>query len=290
MKIGIVSSGKLGFRTLTELSRRYQFEFVMTDSNSHDIIHFCQTEKIPYFKGNPRQGKGFEFIRQYPIDLLVSVNYLFIVEKDILSHPSLLSFNIHDSLLPKYRGRTPNVWAIINNEEYTGITAHIMDEGCDTGDILQQIKIKIEPEDTGGTLIEKFIVEYPAIVGNVIEDIRSGKYERIPQDNRKATYFGKRTPVDGLIDWNWQKERLNNWIRAQAFPYPGAYTFYENQKIIIDKIKLTDLGFHYNDENGKILSGQPLIIKTPNGAVEIITLRSESDPLPSFKTGGIFHK
>ena len=79
-------------------------------------------------------------------------SYLFLIEKDIILHPRFLTFNIHGSLLPKYRGRAPHIWAIINNEKETGITAHVIDEKCDSGDIISQIKIKIEE-----ILVDKYL-------------------------------------------------------------------------------------------------------------------------------------
>ena len=118
MKLGILTSGDIGKDTLEKIILDYEVSFVLTDSNSLSIIELCINHKIPFFKGNPRDGNAYAFVKNYNIDVIISVNYLFLVKSDIINHPKILSFNVHGSLLPKYRGRTPHVWSIINNEKY----------------------------------------------------------------------------------------------------------------------------------------------------------------------------
>ena len=273
MKLGLLLSGGLGISILKSLFEEYKIEFVFTDKNSKGIIDFCQDANVPTFIGNPRANSSKEFLENKEVEVIASVNYLFLVEKDLIEKPKNMIFNVHGSLLPKYRGRTPHVWSIINNEKITGVTAHLIDEGCDTGDVIRQVAISIEAEDTGADILKKYELVYPEIVSDVLEDIKNNTIKTQPQDISEATYFGKRTPEDGRINWNWQKERIFNWVRAIADPYPGAFTYYQNQKVTIDKIKYVNFGFNYLDDNGKILNTQPIIIKTPNGAVEIVKYR-----------------
>ena len=279
MMLGVLTSGELGVYTLRQISENYKIGFVLTDSKSLDIISFCQEKNIPFFKGNPRDGKGFEFIKNIEVDIITSINYLFLIENDIINHSTHLTFNIHGSLLPKYRGRTPHVWSIINNEKITGITAHIIDSGCDTGDIISQIEIPIGENDTGNEVLEKYKNEYFNLVETVILKFKQGKIQPFRQNNEEATYFGKRTPDDGEINWHWQKERIKNWVRAQSKPYPGAYTFYLDKKIIIDEVKYSNCGYSNDMENGVILANSPkIIVKTPNGAIELIKIRGLFNP------------
>lgn len=276
MRVGLLASGNLGFIVLEHMKERYQIEFVLTDKNSNTIIDYCQDNRIDFFSGNPRNGNAFELISKKVVDLIVSVNYLFIIEKDIIEMPKVLAFNIHGSLLPKYRGRTPHVWSIINNEKLTGITAHKIDEGCDTGDIIEQINIEITNEDTGATILNKYANNYIPLIENVISKINTNSIEFSKQNGAMATYFGVRKPEDGKINWEWQKERIYNWVRAQADPYPGAFSFYENEKIVIDKIVFTDYGFNSDMDNGLILSENPVLVKTPNGVVELSVIRNKA--------------
>lgn len=273
MKLGVLVSGHLGNIVLQHLYGQQQIEFVLTDFKSDGIIEFCRENGIEIFIGNPRNGKAKDFYTNKPIDVLVSVNYLFLIEADLIAHPSILAFNIHGSLLPKYRGRTPHVWAIINNETQTGITAHLIDSGCDTGDIIEQVAIDIDPKDTGAMILNKYNEQYIPLIDQVLSQIENKSLQTKPQNNTEATYFGKRTPEDGAINWNWQKERIYNWVRAQADPYPGAFSSFGGQKIIIDEISFSNFGYDWEMPNGLILSVWPLLIKTPNGAVKITRFR-----------------
>lgn len=276
MRIGLLISGGLGGIVLSELHTSSELVFVMTDKNSTGIISTCNNWGIKTFVGNPRSGRCSEFIRNVDIDVLISVNYLFLIEADLINLPKRLAFNIHGSLLPKYRGRTPHVWAIINNEKWTGITAHLIDEGCDTGDILEQRKIRIEASDTGASILEKYAEEYPVLLKSVLKGINKNSLKPKPQKAEEATYFGKRTPEDGLINWNWHKKRIHNWIRAQAPPYPGAFSMVNKRRVVFESSTNSHHGFDYNTKNGTVLSVLPLIVKTPNGAIEL-NLYQKSD-------------
>lgn len=273
LRIGVLASGNLGMKILESLKDLYQIEFVATDYNSHTILNFTSLYRIKTFRGNPRQGKALQFIGSSNIDVLISVNYLFLIEEDLIALPSIIAINIHGSLLPKYRGRTPHVWAIINGEPVAGITVHQITKGCDEGKIINQLEIPIHPEMTGGELLSIYNKEYLFLIIKTLNSIETGKYELVSQNNELATYYGKRTPDDGHINWNWSKERIINWVRAQAHPYPGAFSFYNNNKLIIDKVEESSLGFDYEMTNGLILKVKPLVIKTPNGALEIKKIR-----------------
>lgn len=274
MRLGLLVSGGLGEDILKKISEIHEIVFVFTDKHSLEIMEYVNQHAIPNFIGNPRNSRTAEFVKDKNIDVLVSVNYLYIIDSQLIGLPTKLAFNIHGSLLPKYRGRTPHVWAIINNESETGITAHVIDEGCDTGPILDQMLVRIEPNDTGNMVLEKYKNCYFPLVKDVLAKIESGSYELTQQDDSLATYFGKRTPEDGQINWNWQKERIRNWVRAQAFPYPGAFSYLGEKKLIIDELIFVERGFHFDQPNGQIVSINPILVKTPNGVVELKQVRS----------------
>ena len=277
LKIGVLCSGTLGFETLQKIGEVYPIQFVLTDSNSLEIIAYASKNQIPCYAGNPRRGNGYEFIKQINVDVIASINYLFLIEDDIIKHPKRLTFNIHGSLLPKYRGRTPHVWAIINGETKTGITAHIIDAGCDTGQIISQIEIPIEQDDTGATILAKYAEAYFPLVKKVLKDIQNNQLNLTVQNEEDATYFGKRTPADGEINWNWTKEAVRNWIRAQANPYPGAFTFYKGKKIIIDKSSFSEVPVTDSQVNGEIIQVNPnVVVKVKNGAINLDIIRTEN--------------
>lgn len=273
MRLGLLVSGGLGAEILIKIGEIHDIVFVFTDRLSSEIQDYANLHSIPIFVGNPRNEKTSTFIKDKSIDVLVSVNYLYIIDNQLIDLPSKFAINIHGSLLPKYRGRTPHVWAIINNESETGITAHVIDEGCDTGPILEQIQVSIESEDTGNLILEKYKKLYFPILKDVLTKIESGSYQLTQQDDSLATYFGKRTPEDGQINWNWQRERIRNWVRAQAFPYPGAFSYLQGKKLIIDELVFAERGFHFDQPNGQIISVNPILVKTPNGVVQLKQVR-----------------
>lgn len=277
LTLGVLCSGGLGFDTLLKIHKVYEIQFILTDKKSVDIIQFSKEQNIPIFAGNPRNGAGYKFIKDVSVDVITSINYLFLIEEDIFNHSNKITFNIHGSLLPKFRGRTPHVWAIIKGEKKTGITAHLINYGCDTGKIISQIEIPIEENDTGGILLEKYAKEYFPLIKNVLEKIESNELILTEQIEVNASYFGKRTPADGEINWTWNENEIRNWIRAQAHPYPGAFTFYEGQKIIIDKISLIDYQSNPSIEVGEIVQVNPdIIVKTGKGFVKLDRIRTEN--------------
>lgn len=277
LKLAILCSGNLGLEILSKIVKKYKVVCVFTDKGSTSIVDFSIKENIPCFSGNPRKGNGYNFIQSFEIDVIISINYLFLIEDDIINYSNQLTFNIHGSLLPKYRGRTPHVWAIINGETKTGITAHLIDIGCDTGKIIHQIEIPIEAEDTGAVILNKYATEYFPLVEKVLNQLTTNTLDLKKQDESIASYFGKRTPEDGEINWNWSKTTIKNWVRAQADPYPGAFTYINNQKIIIDKVsigkEIVNLK-HY--KNGEIFQTRPnIIIKVNDGTIILDRIRTE---------------
>lgn len=272
MNYCICASGRLGAIVLGHLfNKSITINAVLTDSKSDEIISLSINHNIPCFMGNPRMGKAVKWLDDnlLTIEHLLSVNYLFILEEDLLNRVEGFAVNFHGSLLPKYRGRTPHVWAIINGEKEAGITAHLMNTLCDDGDIVKQIIVPIEEEDTGAVLLEKYNSLYPHLVSSIIEDIEGKSIQTVPQDSSKATCYSKRSPSDGLINWDWQKERIRNWVRAQAHPYPGAFGYLDGVKFTINRIEYSDLGYSDQMPNGLVLSisHEGPIVKVQNGAI-----------------------
>lgn len=290
MTTSLMISGHLGhviFKHLLE--RGFDIQAVFTNKGSDAIIDLAREKSLPLFVGNPRKGRTTEFIQNIECDVLLSVNYLFIIEQDLIDLPHQYAINIHGSLLPKYRGRTPHVWAIINGEKETGITAHLIDKEVDNGDIIQQVKVPITPTDTGADILKKYKALYPRLAESILNSVENNTIKFTPQEKENAIYFGKRTPADGQIIWDWGKERIQNWVRAQAKPYPGAFTFFGEHKIIAHKAIFSDLGFNYEQKNGEILqlNDQSITVKTPNGALTLQNLETNGLDRSIIKIGMI---
>lgn len=176
-------------------------------------------------------------------DLIIAVGWYYIIPKKMLSLAPLGGVGIHASLLPKYRGNAPLVWAMINGETTTGVSLFYFSDGVDNGDIIAQKVITIDEGDSIMHVLDKAKEASVQILLDYIPRIADHTAPRIPQNDFDATYFPKRSPADGLIDWSWSTKAIKNFIRAQSKPYPGAFFYQEGRKITI-----WDADIEENDE------------------------------------------
>ena len=178
---------------------------------------------VPVFQPKRvREPESVAAIRAMRPDVIVVAAYGQILPREILALPKFGCVNIHASLLPAYRGAAPINWAIINGETRTGITIMQMDEGMDTGAILFQESIPIDPRDTAGTLTEKLSQIGSWLVVESLSRIEAGEIKAVPQDPVKATLAPLLKKEDGLIDWELTASAIHNRVRGLS-PWPGTY-------------------------------------------------------------------
>lgn len=157
-------------------------------------------------------------------DFIFSFYYRNMLKAPLLAIPKRGAFNMHGSLLPKYRGRVPVNWAIIHGETETGATLHQMTEKPDNGAIIDQQAIPILPDDTALEVFHKVTCAAEVTLNRCLPALLDGTAVAKPQDLSLGGYFGGRRPEDGKIDWLKDAQAIHNLIRAVAPPYPGAYT------------------------------------------------------------------
>lgn len=151
------------------------------------------------------------------------------------------AYGLHASLLPDYSGGAPLVWAMINGEKETGITLFQMDSGVDSGPILGQKKVTILPEYTIKDLYLKIEQAGIKLIKDQISLLSQDKHQLTAQDETKRRIFPQRSPRDGEIDWKWNVAKINNFIKAQTRPYPGAFTVINNKKVILWDAEVKEL-------------------------------------------------
>jgi methionyl-tRNA formyltransferase len=156
-------------------------------------------------------------------DVCLSVWYRRLLGAELLALPRIAAVNLHGSLLPAYRGRAPVNWVLVNGERQTGVTLHHMTVEADAGDIVGQRAIDIAPDDTAATLYARIVDRGVELLLECSPGIVAGTASRIPQDPRRASFFGRRRPEDGRISWDWPASRIVDMIRAVTHPYPGAF-------------------------------------------------------------------
>jgi UDP-4-amino-4-deoxy-L-arabinose formyltransferase/UDP-glucuronic acid dehydrogenase (UDP-4-keto-hexauronic acid decarboxylating) len=172
-------------------------------------------------------------IRELKVDVLFSFYYRKLLSADLLAIPTMGCFNLHGSLLPKYRGCAPANWAILNGETETGVTLHHMTERPDAGDIVCQHRVVIAPSDDAATLNRKLAAAAKPLLDECLPQILARTAPRTPQDEAAATYFGRRQPKDGEIDWQKSAIEIANLVRAVTKPYPGAFTHARSAKVLV---------------------------------------------------------
>ncbi len=148
------------------------------------------------------------------------------------------AYNLHGSMLPKYRGRAPVNWMLANGEREAGATLHYMVARADAGDIVAQRGIEITDDDTALTLYRKVVPIGADLIRRYHPLIASGQAPRRAQDLQQGSYFGRRRPEDGRIDWQWPARRIFNLVRAVTHPYPGAFGFLNGRKVYVWNAKI----------------------------------------------------
>jgi UDP-4-amino-4-deoxy-L-arabinose formyltransferase/UDP-glucuronic acid dehydrogenase (UDP-4-keto-hexauronic acid decarboxylating) len=200
-------------------------------------------------------------------DMIFSFYYRDMLKSDILDIPKHGCLNLHGSLLPKYRGRVPFNWAIINGEKETGVTLHYMTVKPDAGDIVASKKIAIEDNDTAKSVHLKAAAAAREMLSETLPLVKAGTAPRTAQDDSQATYFGGRKPADGEIDWTKPAAAVRNLVRAVTRPYPGAYSFMGDRKCFFWAVSLVDN--NNGAKPGTIISAEPLTIACGQGAVRV---------------------
>lgn len=231
----------------------------------HSVAQLAQAHDIPVYYEPITQPESHRTIQQLQPELIFSFYYRHLIPESILKLPHLGAFNLHGSLLPKYRGRAPINWAILHGEKETGATLHVMVKQPDAGDIVDQERVTIDPFDTAHVVYIKVVAAAQKIIRRQLPALLTGQAPRIPQDPAQATYFTGRKPEDGLIDWHQPNQTIFNLIRAVTKPYPGAFTYYQGSPVFIWWAIPTEGTGH----PGEVISLSPFTVATGTGALEI---------------------
>lgn len=151
-------------------------------------------------------------------------------------------FGMHPTLLPRHRGRAPIPWAILTGLARTGVTLfEIVDATADSGAIVGQVVVDVAPDETATTLFVRLAEAHVQLTRELVPQLVARTAPRLPQDASRASSWPKRTPSDGIIDWETRAPYLYDWVRAQTRPYPGAFTFLGSEKVIVWGARPVDL-------------------------------------------------
>ncbi len=203
------------------------------------VKEFAIKYNLPVLQPDKLKNQDFiDELKKLNSDVFVVVAFR-ILPKEVFTIPSKLSFNLHASLLPKFRGAAPIQWALIKGEKETGVTTFALEEKVDTGNVIVQEKIGIDLQDNFGSLHDKLSKLGANVVLKTVDIIEKGKIEFKKQNDALATPAPKITKEIAEIDWNKSAEETHNLIRGLS-PYPGAYFEFNNKIIKVYKSEITE--------------------------------------------------
>jgi UDP-4-amino-4-deoxy-L-arabinose formyltransferase/UDP-glucuronic acid dehydrogenase (UDP-4-keto-hexauronic acid decarboxylating) len=272
--------GCAGLKALTEAGYDVQAVFTHTDDPGENnffssVARLGAELDLPvYAPEDVNHPLWVDRIRALQPDVIFSFYYRHMLSDEILSLAPQGGFNLHGSLLPRYRGRAPVNWALVNGETETGATLHKMVKRPDAGDIVGQQKVTIADSDTALTLHKKVLEAAQIVLKEQLPKLKNGTATFTKQDESQASYFGRRTPADGEILWHKSAKEINNLVRAVTEPYPGAFSYLGQRKLIVWRSRVLDT--QHDKQPGTVLSTAPLVIACGEGALEIVAGQNDS--------------
>ena len=243
MKVVFMGTPDFSVPALENIAKHHQVAAVVTQQDrpkgrGHKMQYTPVKEKavelgIEVYQPNKVKEPEFvQVLKDINPDVIVVIAFGQILSKDILDIPKYGCINVHASLLPKYRGAAPIQWAVIDGEEVTGVDTMYMEEGLDTGDIIDTKIVKLEEKETGGSLFDKLAISGGELIIETLEKLEKGTATRTPQNDELASYAGKITKELGKIDFNKSAVEIERLIRGLN-PWPSAYTFLDGKSMKI---------------------------------------------------------
>jgi len=279
-KLIVCAYHNVGYRCIEELLRQgaeIALIFTHEDSPTEEIWFrsvraLADAHAIPYLTTDISCPANVERVRAIGPDFLFSFYYRNMITPAVLEIPKRGAFNLHGSYLPRYRGRVPVNWAVINGESETGATLHHMVEKPDAGAIVDQERVEIAFTDTAFDVFNKVTDAAAAVIARAWPLLREGRAACIPMNLVEGSYFGGRKPADGRIDWTWSATRIYNLVRGVTHPYPGAFSHLDGAKVVI----WSAWPVAGSGEPGRIVSHHPFLVGTGEGLLEIRSLQAEN--------------
>jgi methionyl-tRNA formyltransferase len=199
-----------------------------------------------------------EAVRALRPDAIFVIGWSQLVRGELIALAPGGVYGMHPTLLPRHRGRAPIPWAILSGLAKTGVTLfEIVDPTADSGPIVGQVEVAVEPDETATTLFEKLAQAHVDLIREYVPRLAAGTAPRVPQDPARASTWPKRTPGDGIIDWDTRAPYLYDWVRAQTRPYPGAFTFLGDEKVVVWRARPVD--WAGNAAAGTVVDAGPVV-------------------------------
>jgi methionyl-tRNA formyltransferase len=279
----------VGVRCLSVLlDQGVQVALVVTHTdNPNETIWFDSVEEFARARALPvitpadaNDPALIEQVRALRPDFLFSFYYRNMLGPELLALPRRGAYNLHGSLLPKYRGRVPVNWAVIKGERETGATLHQMAAKPDAGGIVDQEPVPIGPEDTAAEVFIKVTQAAEQVLARALPGLIAGTARITPQDLSQGSYYGGRKPEDGRIDWAQSAQEVHDLVRGVAPPYPGAFTYLGAKKLRLLRTRLEPNRRPRSSAPGLYFEAGAFFADCSDGRVlRILELDAEGSPL-----------
>ncbi len=235
---------------------------------------------LPVFQPSTlRDGEAFKILKELNPDVIVVVAYGKLLPKEILDLPKFGCINGHASLLPKLRGASPIQWSIVTGETVTGVTTMLMDEGMDTGDILETVSVNIGADETAEELFDRLAVISADLMVSTLKKAEEGKLQPKKQNESEATYAPIIKKEMAHLDFTKTASEICNAVRGY-FSWPCAFCFINGKRVKVIKAAVSKL--NSSDCATVICNDNKLVISCADGAVELVTVQPEgSKPMPA---------
>lgn len=276
--------GCLGFEALSRHGFEVAAVFTHADAPGEEIwwdslASKAADRKVPvHTPDDPKSRKYLHLAASYHPEVILSFYYRYMIPQPVLDLAPAGAFNLHGSLLPRYRGRAPVNWVLVNGEKETGVSLHRMIAKPDAGELVGQEAVAIAPEDTAYTLYRKLEGAAEVLLDRTLPLIRSGAAPSSVLDLAAGSYFSGRKPEDGRIDWGWPADRIYNLVRAVTHPYPGAFSVFGGKRLFV-WWALAEAG-DPGAEPGTVLEAgrEGVWVAAGQGRMRLLTLQRDGEP------------
>ena len=215
-------------------------------------------------------------VREAAPDAIFVVGWSQLIRGELLEVAPQGMFGMHPTLLPRHRGRAAIPWTILSGLTRTGVTLfEIVDPSADSGPIIGRREVDVAHDETATTLYDKLLEAHVELIREHVPQIAAGTAPREPQDLKRASAWPKRTPADGIIDWYTRAPYLGDWVRAQTRPYPGAFTYLGDEKLVVWRARPVEL--EPGDPAGTVVEVRPegAVVACGEGGLLLEEIESE---------------
>ncbi|OFV83287.1 MAG: hypothetical protein A2Y78_16370 [Acidobacteria bacterium RBG_13_68_16] len=238
---GYHTMGCVGFDALVRHGFEVSAVFTHRDDSNEEIWWESLAERargrgIPVqFAGrcDPKTPGFADLVGGYRPEFIFSFYFRYMIPESVLRLAPRGALNLHGSLLPRYRGRAPVNWVLVNGETETGVSLHHMVAIPDAGNLVAQERVEIAFEDTARTLYAKLENAAEKLLDRTLPLLKEGRAPSVPMNLAEGSYFGGRAPEDGRFSWEWSAVKIYNLVRAVTHPYPGAFTVWAGRKLFV---------------------------------------------------------